>query len=68
MQGSVAQRTADLGNDAAAFGFGLSPVLVGTSLTWAAGKPHLLNSRGLRIAIGAGIGCMVLALLLAKPS
>jgi vacuolar-type H+-ATPase subunit I/STV1 len=50
------------------FCFGLSPVLVGGSLTWAAGKPQLMNSLGLRLVIGAGISCMVLALLLAKPS
>ena len=50
------------------FCFGLCPVLVGGSLTWTAGKPHLLNSPGQRAAIGAGIGCMVLALVLARPS
>ena len=50
------------------FCFGLSPVLVGGSLTWAAGKPQLLNSLGWRLVLGAGISCMVLALLLAKPS
>ena len=55
---------------------GLAPVVAGSlvlsrlegSLTWAAGRPQLLNSLGLRCLIGAGISCMVLALLLAKPS
>lgn len=46
--------------------FGLSPCLLGAIMWWLADKPDGRNNLGVQIAIGAAIGCMIMALLLAK--
>lgn len=46
--------------------FGLSPSVLGATMWWLSDKPHARNSAGVQLAIGAAIGCMIMALLLAK--
>lgn len=46
--------------------FGLSPCLLGATMWWLADKPDARYSTGVQLAIGAAIGCMIMALLLAK--